>query len=109
MELMPGIHQIDGVTCNVYLIVEPDGLTLVDSGMPGAQKRILAAVQALGHAPRDVRRILLTHQHIDHVGGRPRWSRRPAPRCTLRSAIRPLSRANPRARSQAAWWACCSP
>jgi len=71
MELMPDIHQIEGVTCNVYLIVEPDGLTLVDSGMPGAQKRILAAVQALGHAPRDVRRILLTHQHIDHVGGAP--------------------------------------
>jgi len=71
MELLPGIHQIEGVSCNVYLIVEPDGLTLVDSGMPGAQKRILAATQALGHAPRDVRRILLTHQHIDHVGGAP--------------------------------------
>ncbi len=62
---------MEGVSCNVYLIIEPDGLTLVDSGLPGAQKRILAAAQALGHAPGDVRRILLTHQHIDHVGGAP--------------------------------------
>lgn len=68
MQIAPDIHLVDGVSCNVYIITEPDGLTLIDAGMPGAQKRILAAVTALGRSPRDVRRILLTHQHIDHIG-----------------------------------------
>ncbi len=69
MELMPGIHLVEGVTCNVYLIVEPEGVTIVDTGLPGAHGRILAAVRSLGREPRDVRRLLLTHQHIDHGGG----------------------------------------
>lgn len=69
MRIFPDIHRVDGVQCNVYLIEESDGLTVIDAGMPGADKRILAAIQQLGHTPRDVRRILITHQHVDHVGG----------------------------------------
>ncbi len=71
MELTPDIHLVDGVTCNVYLILEPDGVTILDSGLPGAHTRILALLQSLGHASGDVRRIVFTHQHIDHIGGAP--------------------------------------
>ena len=69
MRVLPDIHQVDGVSCNVYIITEPSGLTIIDAGMPGAAQRILGAVTALGHSPRDVRHILLTHQHVDHIGG----------------------------------------
>ncbi len=69
MRVFPDIHQVDGVSCNVYIIVEPMGLTIIDAGLPGAEKRIIAAVTALDHSPRDVRHILLTHQHVDHIGG----------------------------------------
>lgn len=69
MQIAPDMHLVNGVSCNVYIITEPDGLTIVDAGLPGAPKRILAAVTALGRSPRDVRHILLTHQHVDHVGG----------------------------------------
>lgn len=69
MRVFPDIHLVDGVRCNVYIIIEPDGLTIVDAGMPGAEKRILAALQSLDRSPRDVRHILLTHQHVDHIGG----------------------------------------
>ena len=69
MQIFPDVHQVDGVDCNVYIITEPDGLTIVDAGLPGAPKRILAAIAALGHSPRDVHHILLTHQHVDHIGG----------------------------------------
>lgn len=69
MRLFPDIHHVDGVACNVYIIDEPDGLTLIDAGMPGAVKRILGAVASLGREPREVKRILVTHQHIDHIGG----------------------------------------
>lgn len=69
MHVFPDIHQVDGVSCNVYIIVEPSGLTIVDAGMPGAEKRILDALRAIDRTPRDVRHILLTHQHVDHIGG----------------------------------------
>jgi glyoxylase-like metal-dependent hydrolase (beta-lactamase superfamily II) len=50
---------------NCYLVRESDGLTLIDTGLPGSTDDILAVARGLG-AP--IRRILLTHAHMDHVG-----------------------------------------
>ncbi|MDQ2833909.1 MAG: MBL fold metallo-hydrolase [Acidobacteriota bacterium] len=50
---------------NCYLLRESDGFTLIDTGLSGSGKDILAAAQSHG-AP--IRRILLTHAHVDHVG-----------------------------------------
>ena len=50
---------------NCYLIREADGFTLIDTTLSGAATDILAAAHSLG-AP--IRRILLTHAHVDHVG-----------------------------------------
>ena len=50
---------------NCYLIRETDGWTLIDSTIRGAEKGILKTVQDLGGV---LRRILLTHAHVDHVG-----------------------------------------
>src|SRR5256885_89463 len=69
MELLPGIHRVDGVICNVYVIVEREGLTLIDAGMPRSEGKIGAYVRGIGRELGEVRRIVLTHQHVDHVGG----------------------------------------
>src|SRR4051794_12840669 len=50
---------------NAFLMVEDDGLTLVDTMLPRSQGGILAAARELG-AP--IARIALTHAHGDHVG-----------------------------------------
>src|SRR6201996_4529666 len=50
---------------NCYLVREADGLSLIDTGLPGSADDILAAAQQIG-AP--IRRIVLTHAHMDHVG-----------------------------------------
>jgi glyoxylase-like metal-dependent hydrolase (beta-lactamase superfamily II) len=50
---------------NCYLVRDSDGLTLIDTGLPGSHDDILAAAYVLG-AP--IRRILLTHAHMDHTG-----------------------------------------
>ena len=48
-----------------YLVRESDGLTLIDTNLPGSGDDILAAAAAFGEP---IRRILLTHAHKDHIG-----------------------------------------
>lgn len=50
---------------NCFLVREPDGFTLVDTGLPGSGKDIIQAAQKLGGT---IRTIVLTHAHFDHVG-----------------------------------------
>jgi glyoxylase-like metal-dependent hydrolase (beta-lactamase superfamily II) len=50
---------------NCYLVQEDDGFTLVDAAVKGQGPAILRAARDLGIP---VRRIALTHAHIDHVG-----------------------------------------
>ena len=61
-----GIHRISRLgIVNEYLVVEDDGLTLIDTGLAGTHRLILARAAALG-VP--VVRIVLTHAHRDHRG-----------------------------------------
>ena len=53
---------------NAYLVSVEDGLLLVDAGIPGNAKRTLAFIERLGRRPDELRTIVLTHWHIDHVG-----------------------------------------
>jgi glyoxylase-like metal-dependent hydrolase (beta-lactamase superfamily II) len=50
---------------NCFLVIEDDGLTLVDAGLPGSGPAILEAARKTG---LPLRRIALTHAHMDHVG-----------------------------------------
>jgi glyoxylase-like metal-dependent hydrolase (beta-lactamase superfamily II) len=50
---------------NAYLVEEEDGLTLIDTAIPGSAKAIRAAAEELG---RPIVRIALTHAHGDHIG-----------------------------------------
>lgn len=50
---------------NCFLVGEDDGLTLIDAGLGGSAKEILAAADEIGMS---LRRITLTHAHGDHIG-----------------------------------------
>jgi hydroxyacylglutathione hydrolase len=69
IEVIPGIHKIDGMRgVNCYLIVNGERLLVVDSGIPGEAKKIVAYVARLGKKPSDIQYVILTHADIDHVG-----------------------------------------
>lgn len=55
---------------NVWLVRGGDGWTLIDTGMHTAASTATmhAALETVGIAPTDVRRIVCTHHHIDHYG-----------------------------------------
>jgi glyoxylase-like metal-dependent hydrolase (beta-lactamase superfamily II) len=70
-----GIHVIAVPTpflvgrINCY-VIEDDPLTLVDTG-PNSGKSLddlVRGLRALGHAPEDIGLIVITHQHMDHLG-----------------------------------------
>jgi glyoxylase-like metal-dependent hydrolase (beta-lactamase superfamily II) len=44
------------------------GLTIVDAGFPGYANHLDRSLQLLGRRREDVRAVLLTHGHIDHLG-----------------------------------------
>jgi glyoxylase-like metal-dependent hydrolase (beta-lactamase superfamily II) len=67
-EIFPHIYAIKGAYVNEFLIAEQDGLTLIDSGLKGTEKKIGKAIREIGREPKDLRTILLTHHHADHVG-----------------------------------------
>jgi len=67
VELVPGVHLVDGsIGCNTYLIID-NGVTLVDTGLRGNEKRIYRCLSKLGYLPGDIKRIVITHAHLDHI------------------------------------------
>jgi len=62
------IHYVGTRGIGVYLITTPEGHILLDGGMPGAAPLVEASIRKLGFKPEDVRFILVSHAHFDHVG-----------------------------------------
>lgn len=60
---------------NAYVIVAPEGLTLIDPGWSyePSETVLRTTLSTLGAAPSDVRRILVTHQHWDHYSLAIQW------------------------------------
>jgi glyoxylase-like metal-dependent hydrolase (beta-lactamase superfamily II) len=68
MEIAPNVHWLETGSSNVYLIVEPPNIVLVDTGMPRQHKAIFELLRGLGHQPAALTHILVTHADMDHVG-----------------------------------------
>jgi len=69
-EVVPDVHLFDDLgIANVYLLVSEDGLTLVDTGLANHADDVGGQLLEAGFAMTDVRHIVLTHAHGDHVGG----------------------------------------
>jgi len=70
MEVIPGVHQMTVRSANIFLIVEEE-ITIVDTGFRGSAKRIIRAIRNLSRSPEEISLIIITHNHLDHIGGLP--------------------------------------
>ncbi len=69
MKIIDNVFLVPGVVANPYILVDADGLTVIDTGLPRSERKILAYVASLGKSAQDVKRIIITHADLDHVGG----------------------------------------
>ena len=63
-----GVWRVLKGYVNAYVVESDDGLVLIDTGMPKKAGRIAEAIRDMGRDAKDVRHILVTHHHVDHVG-----------------------------------------
>lgn len=64
----PGIHRLAHAHTNAYLVEDGDGLTVVDALLPGTWRVLERALDAIGCRPAQIRALVLTHAHFDHLG-----------------------------------------
>lgn len=69
--VVPNLYALRFRVGNAYLWLGDDGLTLIDCGLPGSAPSIAGAIRELGRDPGELRQLVLTHFHADHVGAAP--------------------------------------
>ena len=68
-EVRDNLFVLRGGGGNTAAFIGPDGVTLVDTKIPGWGQTLLDSVSALTDLP--VTTLINTHSHFDHVGGNP--------------------------------------
>jgi glyoxylase-like metal-dependent hydrolase (beta-lactamase superfamily II) len=64
----PYTYYIHSLVSNQYLIVEKDGLTLIDAGLPGNARNIHKQLEKERLDYFSIKRVLITHADGDHYG-----------------------------------------
>ncbi len=68
MEITTGIRRIGSGMVNVYLLEEAGEVTIVDAGLAGYWRDLPTELAAMGRSLADVKAVVLTHAHSDHIG-----------------------------------------
>src|SRR3954468_12542179 len=68
MEIGPGIRRLGKGLVNSYLVETGGEVTIVDAGAPSYWGDLPRELAAMGRSLGDVRAVVLTHGHSDHIG-----------------------------------------
>jgi glyoxylase-like metal-dependent hydrolase (beta-lactamase superfamily II) len=77
--IVGGPDITDGRDGCIYLLNLGE-LALIDSGAGWSVQKIINNIQELGFSEKNLKKILLTHCHIDHIGGVPEIKKRFGPK-----------------------------
>ena len=66
--VIKGVHLVPMGLANAYLIEGDDGLTLIDAGFPRKEAAVFGAIRGLGRSPDQIKHLIFTHGHPDHIG-----------------------------------------
>jgi glyoxylase-like metal-dependent hydrolase (beta-lactamase superfamily II) len=66
--VIKGVQLVPMGTANAFLLEDDDGLTLIDAGFPGKEAVVFGAIRGLGRSPDQLKHLIFTHGHPDHIG-----------------------------------------
>lgn len=75
IEVCSGVFQVGGGSlshpddCCVYLVANDTGAVLIDTGCQAIAHRIIKNIECTGTSTASVKTLIVTHGHIDHIGG----------------------------------------
>lgn len=81
-----GTHQSSS-----HMIDTGDGLILIDTGYSNTAEMVLASVRALGFDPADIKYIIHTHHHGDHVAASPEIIRQTGAKTVISKLDNPIA------------------
>jgi glyoxylase-like metal-dependent hydrolase (beta-lactamase superfamily II) len=68
VEVAPRIHRVGAEIVSSYLVEDGGEVVIVDAGAPADWATLPDALATMGRSLDDVRAVLLTHGHEDHIG-----------------------------------------
>lgn len=68
MKIAEGLYRIGSDIVSSYLVVDADGVTIIDAGLPRYWKLLNDELARIGKSLDDVRALVLTHGDSDHIG-----------------------------------------
>ena len=68
MKIAKNLHRIGSDIVNSYLVVDGDGVTIIDAGLPRYWRLLNRELTELGLTLDNVRALILTHGDSDHIG-----------------------------------------
>jgi len=68
MKLSENLHRIGNDIVAVYLVVTPEGVTVIDAGLAGHWNDLTAELASIGRSLDDIKGVILTHGDSDHIG-----------------------------------------
>jgi glyoxylase-like metal-dependent hydrolase (beta-lactamase superfamily II) len=63
------VFLVTGTNVNWAIVVDGTDVTLIDGGYPADAGDLVRSIREIGRRPEDVVTVLLTHAHLDHMGG----------------------------------------
>ena len=102
MKIAPGVHRIGTGLINAYLLEESGEVTIIDAGVSGYWDDLPRELASMGRSLADVRALVLTHAHTDHVGFAERLRRERATPVRVHELDAALARGEARPKNQVA-------
>jgi glyoxylase-like metal-dependent hydrolase (beta-lactamase superfamily II) len=68
MKINESLHRIGNDIVAVYLVLTPEGITVIDAGLPGHWNDLVAELATIGRSPSEIKGVILTHGDSDHIG-----------------------------------------
>ena len=67
-QVVPNVYYVGNKYVGSYLLNTDKGLILIDAALQETDYLLFESIRKLGFSPKDIKKLLITHGHIDHCG-----------------------------------------